>query len=97
MRRRFFGQPVQVATAADAAGLQAPVSFELGDQTIRVTEVLAQWHNAGFHPMARRRSWLERRHRTYYRVRAEDGYVYELYVDRTGGRRDWFVVEQSDE
>ena len=97
MRRRFFGQPVRVTTQADAAGLQAPASFELGDECLRVTELLAQWHDAGFHPGSRRRTWLERRHRTYYRVRAEDGSVYELYVDRTGGRRDWFLTEQSDE
>jgi hypothetical protein len=96
MRRRFFGRRVEVTCEKDAAGFVLPARFELGDRCIHVAEVLAQWHDHGFHPGTRRRSWLERRHRTHYRVRGDDGCLYDLYVDRTGERRDWFVTEQSD-
>ena len=97
MRRRFFGRRVEVTSERDAAGFLLPASFELDDRTVRIAEVAAQWHDHGFHPGTRRRSWLERRHRTYYRIRGDDGYSYDLYVDRTGGRRDWFVTEQWDD
>ncbi len=96
MSRRFFGRRVEVTCRKDAGGFVLPASFELGDRLIEVTEIIAQWHNYGFHPMTRRRSWLDRRHRTHYRVRGDDGCTYDLYLDRTGGRREWFVTEQSD-
>jgi len=96
MRRRFFGRRVEVTCEKDAGGFALPARFDFGDRCIEVAEVVAQWHDHGFHPAARRRSWLERRHRTYYRVRGDDGCLYDLYVDRTGGRRDWFVTERWD-
>jgi hypothetical protein len=94
---RFFGQRVEVTCEPDAAGFRAPSRFLLGEDAVEVEAVLDSWHDSGFHPRAPRRTWLERRHRTYYRVRAGDGCVYELYVDRTGGRRDWFVARRLGE
>lgn len=93
--KRFLGQRVQVRCGQDVAGILLPAELVLGDRVIRVQEVLQQWHDSGFPRTSPRRTWLERRHRTHYLVRAEDGYCYELYVDRTGNRRDWFVVRQS--
>ncbi len=93
--RRFFGQRVEVVCEEDSAGFHLPSRFILGKEVLGVAEVLRRWHDRGFHPQTRRRTWLERRHRTFYRVRASDGFVYDLYVDRTGGRRDWFVTRKA--
>jgi hypothetical protein len=93
--RRFFGERVQVVCDRDAAGFHLPARFVFGEKTVEVAEVLRRWQDRGFHPRTPRRSWLERRHRTFYRVRATDGFVYDLYVDRTGGRRDWFVTRRT--
>jgi hypothetical protein len=92
--KRFFGQRIRVTCARDAAGFLLPAEFALGDDTIRVQEVLLQWHDSGFASTSTRRTWLDRRHRTHYRIRAADGCVYELYVDRTGNRRDWYLMKQ---
>lgn len=93
--RRFFGQRVRVVCERDAAGACLPARFTLGKKTLEVVEILRRWHDRGFHPGAPRRTWLERRHRTFYRVRAGDGHLYDLYVDRTGGRRDWFLARRA--
>jgi len=93
--RRFFGQRVEVVCERDPAGCYLPSRFVLGKEALGIVEVLRRWHDRGFHSQTRRRTWLERRHRTFYRVRATDGFVYDLYVDRTGGRRDWFVTRKA--
>ncbi len=93
--QRFFGQRVQVTCERDAGGLHLPFRFVLDKEVLEVAEVLRRWHDRGFHPRTRRRTWLDRRHRTFYRVRADDGCIYELYVDRTGGRRDWFITRKA--
>ncbi len=91
---RFFGRRVSVTCEQDAAGFSLPAEFTLGDEVIHVREVLRQWHDSGFAATSPRHTWLERRHRTHYRVRGDDGRVYELYVDRTGSRRDWYLLRR---
>ncbi|MBM3500102.1 MAG: hypothetical protein FJX74_15710 [Armatimonadetes bacterium] len=95
--QRFFGRRVPVRCARDAAGFLLPAQFTLGDEVFHIQEVLLQWHDSGFASTSSRRTWLERRHRTHYRVRADDGCVYELYVDRTGRRRDWYLVRRTSD
>ena len=93
--QRFFGRRVRVTSEPDAAGFHHPTEFVLGDEVIRVTEVLRRWHDSGFASTSSRRTWLDRRHRTHYRVRGDDGHIYDLYVDRTGGRRDWYLLRRA--
>jgi len=95
--KRFFGRRVHVECERDPAGFLLPAEFVLGDEVLRVQDILLQWHDSGFASTSPRRTWLERRHRTHYRVRADDGCVYELYVDRTGNRRDWYLVRRAAE
>jgi hypothetical protein len=92
---RFFGPRVKVTCREDAAGFLQPAEFVLGDEVVRIAEVLRQWHDAGFAGTAPQRTWLERRHRTHYRVRAEDGRICDLYVDRSGGRRQWYLLRRA--
>ena len=71
--------------------LPSPVAFTLRGERWVVAETLQAWADHGFPPGVKRRSWLERRHRNYFRVRTEDGSVWELYLDRSGGARKWFA------
>ncbi|MBM3476454.1 MAG: hypothetical protein FJX75_24545 [Armatimonadetes bacterium] len=92
---RFFGRRVTVTCREDTAGFLLPAEFVLGEDVVRIAEVLRQWHDSGFAGTSRRRTWLERRHRTHYRVRGEDGRIYDLYVDRTGARREWYLLRRA--
>ena len=40
------------------------------------------------------RTWYRRRHRNCYRVRTEEGSIYEPYLDRSGSRRDWVLARE---
>jgi hypothetical protein len=91
---RFFGQRIVVRCERDEGGFSEPREFLLGDEAVRVVEVLRRWHDSGFDATTRSRTWLERHHRTHYRVRVEDGGIYELYMDRTGSRRVWFLARR---
>ncbi|MGQ9730882.1 MAG: DUF6504 family protein [Candidatus Zipacnadales bacterium] len=93
-RQRFFGQRIEVRCQHDESGLYVPQQFVFGEEVLRITEILRQWHDSGFNATSRRRTWLERRHRTYYRVHTHDGSLCDLYVDRTGNRRDWFLTRR---
>lgn len=77
---RFFGKPVKVTVGGT---LRQPQSFTLAQREYTVVEVLAVWADSGFGklPLKRRRWWM-RHHRTCYRVRTEEGEVYDLYYDR---------------
>ncbi len=64
---------------------------------MRVVEVVQAWQDYGFgatHPAAR--NWRTRRHRNYYLVRAEDGRLYELYLDRGAKRRQWYLYRRLE-
>lgn len=85
----FIGEAVAVEQAEGSA---APAAFTWRGATLRVVEVVGAWQDYGFgatHPAAR--NWRTRRHRNYYRVRAEDGRLYELYLDRGAKRRGWYL------
>ena len=71
---------------------QAPRAFVCRGVRQEVAEVLTLWADAGFaDPGRRQHQWWERRRRNYYRVRTTTGEVWELYLDRSGGRRRWFA------
>lgn len=72
-----------------AEGVQAPAWFVWRGERYEVTEVLSTRMEAGFGAGEVTRTWYRRRHRNYWRVRASDGKVYELYLDRGSGRRIW--------
>ena len=86
----LYSEPIEVELPADRV-LPTPEAFTWRGARYPVVETTRAWMDYGFPPGVKRRSWLERRHRNYYRVRTEDGSVWEVYLDRTGGRRKWFL------
>lgn len=85
----FISEPIEVQAGDN---LTAPASFVWQGRNFRVLAVVESWQDHGFgatHPVAR--NWRTRRHRNYYRVRAEDGRLYELYLDRGAGQRRWYL------
>lgn len=86
----LYSERIEVELPQDQA-LPAPVVFTWRGQRYEVRETVRRWTDTGFPPGAKRRSWLERRHREYFRLRTEEGAVWEVYLDRAGGRRAWFL------
>jgi hypothetical protein len=69
-----------------------PDGFLWKGNTFRIVELLAEWHDYSkqreVSPTRRGQTQLDRQHgswglgRDYYRVRTQDGQVFELYYDR---------------
>jgi hypothetical protein len=78
-----------VELSEPAEGVQAPAAFTWRGTRYEVLEVLSARTEVGFGAGEVTRTWYRRRHRNYWRVRASDGKLYELYLDRGSGRRIW--------
>jgi hypothetical protein len=93
----FLGRGIEVVTEGDP---RVPVGFRLGSRDHRIAEILEAWQDHGFGRVAPlRKNWRLRRHRNYYRVRTDEGEVFEIYYDRGIGlrhpeRRRWYAYRR---
>ncbi len=97
MPPQFFGQEIKATVGGE---LNVPVAFRLDDHEYKISAILDAWPDHGFGkaPLHRKR-WWHRRHRNYYRVRTDDGKIFEIYHDRgtslEGVRKGkWFLYRQ---
>ncbi len=92
---QFISRSILVEPSPNGGG--EPAAFTVDGETYRVLEIQSAWQDWGFggtHPAAR--TWRTRRHRNYYRVLCDDGHAYEVYLDRSSGRREWYVYRRVD-
>ncbi len=81
---KFVGREVEVRLSEDEAAV--PLAFRLGQREYKIAEQLASWDDNTF-GRQRGRDWRQQQRRQYYRVRTEEGEVYELYADWSPTRR----------
>jgi hypothetical protein len=89
---RLVHERIVVETAAPGGGVREPVAFTWRRKRYAVTRVLSSWVDTGFGAGEVTRTWYNRCHRNHYRLETEDGSVCEIYLDRSGQRRDWFLA-----
>jgi hypothetical protein len=94
MTAQFIGEKIDVDTGGT---IKQPVAFQWQGKTFRVTAIIATWFDWGFSPGAKQRDWRTRRHRNYFRVRADSGDVFEIYLDRARGPGEWYLYQKLDE
>lgn len=113
MQTRFLSEPIDVQFDEDPLLEKkpgCPDRFIRGDEVIDITEVLAEWHDyrrRGRMAQNMRPERLARAERTgswgvgrdYYRVRTQDGRIFELYYDRSpkdvDHRKGFWVLYQE--
>ena len=81
----FVDREIEVQLSEDEAPV--PLAFRLGSREYKIVEQLATWEDHDFAALQRGRDWRQQQQRRYYRVRTEEGEVYELYADWSPGRR----------
>jgi hypothetical protein len=96
MPERFLAREIKVTSAE---GVKTPVAFMLDGREYKVVEVMEWWQDAGYGNSETNKNWRTRHHRSYYRVKADDGNVYEMYFDRgTNLRhpeyRKWYLTQK---
>ena len=87
----LYADRIEVELEEEARPLASPNAFTWRGQRYGVVRVLRAWQDAGFADGGQRRHrWWERRHRNYFRVQTESGEIWDLYLDRGGGRQ-WYL------
>lgn len=81
----FVGREVEVTLSEDETPV--PSAFRLGSREYKVAEQIATWDEGAFAGPRRGRDWRQSQERRYYRLRTEEGEVYELYADWSPRRR----------
>ncbi len=93
---KLISEPIKVEMEAPPGGVYAPVRMHWRDETLEITAVLQVFAEAGLPRTARTDGWWLRRRRTHWIVRASDGHVYQIYLDRSGKRRDWVLLKRIE-
>jgi len=72
-----------------------PVSFKWRKKEYQIEEILKSWQDWGFPGGSPpRKNWRLRRHRTYYKVRAESTRFFEIYMDRKKPEPIWVIYRE---
>ena len=79
---RFMEREIEVEAAEDAP--QRPVAFKMGGRRYVVADLLRTWEDEA---PGGARQWSKRRHRTFYRLRTEEGDLFDVYFDWAEARR----------
>ena len=79
---RFMDREIEVEAAEDAP--QQPVAFTVGGRRYVVADVLSTWEDEA---PGTARDWRQHHHRTFYRLRTEEGDLFDVYYDWSESRR----------
>lgn len=91
MSDEFIGARIEVRTDLEEP---TPLSFTWEGREYGIIRIIRTWHDHGFSQAAPARNWRSRRHRNVFLVQVASGEVYEIYLDRGSGRRDWYIYRQ---
>ena len=93
----LISAPIEVEMRATAGAMKEPAAFVWDGRRYEIACILKFWFDTGFGAQQRGKAWYTRRHRNCYRVLADDGQVYELYLDRGGSRLEWHLYRRIDQ
>ena len=79
---RFMDREIEVEATEEAP--RRPVAFKVGGRRYVVADVLSTW---GDEAPGAARDWRQRHHRTFYRLRTEEGDLFDVYYDWSESRR----------
>lgn len=69
-----------------------PVEFIWRGESKHINRIVSEWQDWGFASGVHKADWRQRRHRNYYKVECDDGYAYEIYLDRkTADKPTWYL------
>ncbi|MFB3897245.1 MAG: DUF6504 family protein [bacterium] len=93
MTPKFIGEKIDVELDQDN---RMPLSFTWQDTKYSVIKIKSSWQDYGFgrSPAPKRVPWRIRHHRTYYQVVTENNRMFELYYDRGGKEKTWYLVQE---
>jgi hypothetical protein len=93
MSSKFIGEKIKVELDEDNRIL---LSFIWQDIKYSIIKIKASWQDYGFghSPAPKRVPWRIRHHRTYYQVVTENNRLFEIYYDRSGKEKIWYLMQE---
>ena len=79
---RFMDREIEVEGAEEPP--RRPAAFKVGGRRYVVADLLSTWEDEA---PGGGRHWSQRRHRTFYRLRTEEGHLFDIYFDWAEARR----------
>jgi hypothetical protein len=92
MKKLFICEKIEVEYDTQNLSIK---SFVWKDKEYKITEILSAWQDWNFsEALAGKRTWIQRHHRNYFRVKTSNGEVFELYMDRKGNKKEWILLKK---
>jgi len=95
---RLYSEKIAVTCESESEDAPLrPVSFKWRDEEFSIEEILKSRQDWGFPAGApKKKTWILRRHRNYYKVRTECGRVFEIYMDRKTPQHTWVLYRELE-
>jgi len=95
---RLYSEKIAVTCESESEDAPLrPVSFKWRNEEFRIEEILKSRQDWGFPAGApKKKTWILRRHRNYYKVRTECGRVFEIYMDRKTPQHTWVLYRELE-
>jgi len=93
----FISAPIEVEMEDTELAMKVPVAFVWDGTRYEIERILDFHFDTGFGAQTYGHAWYTRRHRNCYRVEASDGHIYDIYLDRAGGKREWVLYQRVED
>lgn len=91
---KLISERIEVEFTESPGGLKEPAAFVWRGERHVIRRIVNAWVDAGFGAGEVTRTWYRRRHRNVYRVETDQGELYEIYLDRSGSKREWVLARK---
>jgi hypothetical protein len=93
----FISAPIEVEMQESEGRVKVSAAFAWDGTRDEIERILDFHFDTGFGEQTHGRAWYTRRHRNCYRVEASDGHLYDIYLDRAGGKREWVLYQRVED
>jgi hypothetical protein len=93
----LISERIEVEMEETERAMKVPAAFVWDGTRYEIERILDFRFDTGFGAQKRGKAWYTRRHRNCYRVEASDGHIYDIYLDRSGHKREWVLRQRVDE
>jgi hypothetical protein len=88
---------IEVEMEGTELAMKVPAAFVWDGTRYEIERILDFHFDTGFGAQKRGKAWYTRRHRNCYRVEASDGHTYDIYLDRSGSKREWVLYQRVED
>ena len=93
----LISERIEVEMEETELAMKVPAAFVWDGTRYEIERILYFRSDTGFGAQTRVKALFTLSHRNCYRVEASDGHIYDIYLDRSGHKREWVLRQRVDE